>query len=219
MFSVALETPLADTTAQRAVRPDAALPLSAFSLIAGVVIADALEKAGLASGPIQLKWPNDLVVAGNKIGGILVEVRQSANIQRLVVGMGINLRAPDLGKGANVASPTLLAGGLLDDGAPDLPSHRIETLLAELARSLVIARATFSAQGFGAFRQQWLARDLYAGRQVSLTDADAELVRGIGAGVDATGSLLVDDGHGPRAFAIGDLSARPVADSGASRTP
>lgn len=219
MFSVALETPLASTAAERAAYPDATQPLSAFSLIAGVVIADALERAGLASSPIMLKWPNDLVVAGNKIGGILVEVRQSANIQRLVVGMGINLRVPDLGAMANGASLALPAGGLLDDGAPDLPSDRIETLLAQLARSLVIARATFSAQGFGAFRQQWLARDLYAGREVSLSDADAELVRGIGAGVDATGSLLVDDGHGPRAFAIGDLSARPVASSGASRTP
>jgi BirA family biotin operon repressor/biotin-[acetyl-CoA-carboxylase] ligase len=66
-------------------RPPADLPLPQLALVAGVAVADALERlTGLA---VQIKWPNDVMLRRQKVAGILAEARDDA----VVVGIGLNL--------------------------------------------------------------------------------------------------------------------------------
>src|SRR3954463_2455586 len=64
--------------------------LAALSLVAGVAVTRALRLAGVARA--ELKWPNDLLAGGAKLGGILVETRVSGREALAVFGIGINLR-------------------------------------------------------------------------------------------------------------------------------
>src|SRR3954470_9326451 len=72
--------------ARRIARP--ARELAALSLVAGVAAAGALRALG--AGEVRLKWPNDLVAAGAKLGGILVETRGSGPAPLAVIGIGLN---------------------------------------------------------------------------------------------------------------------------------
>ena len=100
-FSVALE---------RRVRPGQA-PLAGFSLAVGVALAEAL----VGDVPdLGLKWPNDLVRAGGKAGGILVETRREGGIERTVAGIGLNLLAPRIDADAAHPVDALVPTGLFE---------------------------------------------------------------------------------------------------------
>src|SRR5882672_5073771 len=69
--------------------------LAALPLVAGVAVARALHSLGVARA--ALKWPNDLVVDGAKLGGILVETRMQGGASLAVIGIGINFETePEL---------------------------------------------------------------------------------------------------------------------------
>ncbi len=200
-FSLAIET------AVRAA--DRSGSMAGFSLAVGVCLAQALERSAAAAGPIRLKWPNDLILGEGKVGGVLIEVREHAGIQRMVIGCGINLRAQPIGS-SDEAVEALPSAGLLAPDHPGLSSEQAGSLVMACAQGLVRAHHDFRLSGLQTFRQRWLARDFFADRPIVLTDARRQLASGRNAGIDADGALLVDDGRGVRAFAIGDVSARPM---------
>src|SRR5882672_1867897 len=84
---------IAFSVARRSVRP--ARELASLSLVAGVAAAKALRAFGVTQA--ALKWPNDLVVDGAKLGGILVETRRQGSASLAVIGIGINFETePEL---------------------------------------------------------------------------------------------------------------------------
>lgn len=179
--------------------------LEGLSLVVGVVIAEALAAAGLGDR-VTLKWPNDILIGGRKIGGVLIEL--SGNLEdacTAVVGIGVNGRLSEVSSAA-IDQPWTdfyqAAGQSMDRTA----------FAADLLQRLVVALSDFSATGFGAWRERWLAFDALAGQRVTLNTVASNTV-GIAEGVDHSGALLLRVNGELQPFHGGEASLRPVADS------
>lgn len=172
----------------------------ALAMAAAVAAARALATLGLRG--VGIKWPNDLLVAGRKLGGILVDLQgESAGQARAVVGIGINVRMP-AAAAAHIDQPWT-------DLATLMTERRVSrnALAAALIEELLQALRIFAARGFTAFTTEWRALDLAAGQSVELQQQHLS-IRGTARGVDADGALLLDTAAGTRRFVSGDLSLR-----------
>jgi len=162
--------------------------LAALSLVAGVAAASALRACGIARA--ALKWPNDLMVDGAKLGGILVETRSDRRATLAVIGIGINLRGAD----ALAARLRRRVTAVERYVAPDA-----DALLAAVAAALLEALAAFEARGFEALRGAWEALDAHAGQRVRLRLADGRSLSGVAAGLAEDGALRIRTRAGLRA--------------------
>ncbi|MDD2408396.1 MAG: biotin--[acetyl-CoA-carboxylase] ligase [Tepidiphilus sp.] len=177
--------------------------LEALPLAVGAALARGLQALGAAE--VGLKWPNDVLIAGAKVAGVLIEAqsRSTAPI-RVVVGVGLNLDLPPDFHPEGGLPATALARHL-----SPLPPR--DALLAALLERLDAVRAAYLAgHGFAPWQEQWNALDAYRGLPVAVRDGERELV-GIAAGVDETGRLLLDTAGGHIACCVGDVSLRPLA--------
>ena len=169
-------------------RPPRELP--GLSLVAGVAAARALRALGIERA--ALKWPNDLVVAGAKLGGILVETRGSF----VVIGIGINCRK-DAALERRVRRAVAFVG---------VERNR---LIAGVARELLAALALFEREGLEPLRKQWESMHAHDGERVRVRLADGRVVTGIARGLDADGGLRLVTRAGVLAVRSGHvLSAR-----------
>lgn len=171
--------------------------LAGLSLAVGVAAVDALAACGI--GEIALKWPNDLVARGAKLGGILVELGGDAlGPCHAVIGLGINLRL-----GAAAAA--------IDQAAIDLatlaPEPSRTRVVASLVDHLVAALDRFEAQGFAAFADAYARHDALHGREVDVVRG-AERRQGIARGIDARGALRVAFAGGEETVDAGEVSLR-----------
>lgn len=168
-----------------------------LSLASGLAVANAIEKVG--AGSPALKWPNDLLLDGRKVAGILIEL-QSGAPHVAVIGIGINLRLPAVLPDELRRQSAALAG------AVD-PNRLLAALLSELR----VALETFAAAGFAGLRAAWNARHAFENAPVQLLSDCAPPRAGICRGVAADGALLFEqDGHVERVLA-GELSLRRAA--------
>lgn len=173
-----------------------------LSLVAGLALARALEQLGVAG--VQLKWPNDVLVHGDKLAGILVELLPGrGRSPAAVIGIGINLQLPD---GATVPGQTAVTDLRHALDGP-LPSRA--ALLAAVLKELHALLGTYAAAGFGALRGAWQQRNAYAELPVTIS-GEAEPLAGICAGVDEDGALLLRTADGTRRVLAGDVSLRPA---------
>ncbi|GAA5218774.1 bifunctional biotin--[acetyl-CoA-carboxylase] ligase/biotin operon repressor BirA [Corallincola platygyrae] len=170
-----------------------------LSLVVGVVVAETLSNLGV--GDVQLKWPNDIYVAGKKLGGILVElVGQVGDACDLVVGVGLNVSMPED------------AAKQIDQPWTDLstviskPVDR-NVLAADLLVALEQALVEFDGRGFGQFHRRWQDFDLYMDKPVTLAMGDKRIT-GICRGVDSVGALLVEQNGRITPYMGGEISVR-----------
>ena len=176
--------------------------LSGLSLAVGVAVARGLESAGIAG--VQLKWPNDLLHAGRKLGGILIEVHaDSPGATATVIGIGINLRLPAVLRDAIAQAVTDVAS--ISRRVPRR-NEIIAATLAELAPALDL----FSAQGFAPLREEWTARHAHQGKAVALSSGDGNAIAGRAVGVADDGALLLETARGVERFVSGELSLRAI---------
>jgi len=177
--------------------------LSALSLAVGVVTAEAL--AELRVDGVRLKWPNDLVTADGKLGGILIEMRAEAGGPvHIVVGIGINVLLDETARAAVAAT-----GSAADDiRAHCTPVPDRNAIVAKLLARLVPVLADFPRQGLAPHLANWNARDALQGREVRIENA-GELTGGVARGIDAHGALLVETPSGLQRFISGEVSVRP----------
>nr|WP_255612637.1 biotin--[acetyl-CoA-carboxylase] ligase [Alcanivorax sp. 1008] len=175
--------------------------LEGLSLAVGVVVAQALQAAGLG-GAVSLKWPNDIWVAGRKIGGVLIEL--SGDLEEActaAIGIGINGR---LGTTSAAEIDQPWTDFYRETGRTmDRTELAIELLLG-LARMLKM----FPAQGFAGWRERWAEFDALAGRPVSVSTA-AGSIQGVAEGVDGSGALRLRVDGELRIFHGGEASLRP----------
>jgi len=158
---------------------------SLVTLAASVAVARAVESAGVDA---TIKWPNDVLVDGDKVCGILVEMEADAeSIAHAVVGIGLNAKAaPDVPD----ASPTSLA------------EHVGEVDRAALTADL-LAELEDSYESGGAVLDEWRERSSTIGKRVRV-ETPNETLEGVAERVDETGALVVSTDDGERTVTAGD---------------
>lgn len=173
-------------------RPDCAAPRAAeLGFVAALAVGD-IVPAGRA---VRLKWPNDVLVDGGKVAGILLEsaIAQDGRVEHVVAGIGINVAfAPQL---PEMRYPGAALGGT------------VEAALEGLTHALAKRLAEWRHDGFEVVRSTWLAKAGPLGADVDVRLGE-ELVRGRFAGVDREGALLLDTPAGPRRIVSGELLGR-----------
>ena len=180
------------------------LPLSTLPLVVAVCTAQALSRAGMQGHGV--KWPNDILVSGAKLAGILVEMQSSGiGASTAVIGIGLNVCMP-VPEGKDPKQ-------LIDRPWTDLQSHLPEgslpggrnQLAVHLLDQLLSAMGRFEQTGFDTFAAAWEQFDLLNGNPVTL-DLDDRPVTGIAQGINNDGELKVamEDGS-IRSFHSGEV--------------
>jgi BirA family transcriptional regulator, biotin operon repressor / biotin---[acetyl-CoA-carboxylase] ligase len=179
-----------------------------LSLAAGLALARALEQFGVEG--VQLKWPNDVLVHGDKLAGILVELLpMRGRPPAAVIGIGLNLRLPADAAIPDQAGVADLAGALGGALAGEPPSR--PALLAAILGEFHRLFETYAAAGFPALRGAWEQRNAFADLPVAIRGESATLY-GTCAGVDDDGALLLRTVDGVQRVLAGDVSLRPLMD-------
>ena len=176
--------------------------LAGLSLAVGVAAARALRALG--AGEVALKWPNDLLARGAKLGGVLIETRIQGGEISAVIGIGINCR-PVHALGAQLRRGVIALDELLRP-APDR-----NTVIGAVAREVLAALEAYERSGLPAFSEDWRALHAHEGRRLRVRLADGRTVSGIAAGIAPTGALRLRTRAGTREVANGRIiSASPA---------
>lgn len=193
--------------------------LSGLSLAVGVATVQALETLGYKG--IKLKWPNDLLWRGRKLGGILLEMSgDAAGPCDIVIGIGINLTMSQLNlsqdeeqESANTNNHSAIDQAWVDllevgrsDGADGVVVDK-NAVVSAMLNQLLPMLANFEQQGFAGSLNQWLQRDAFLNQDVVLHLGDKQIT-GQYIGVEQDGSLLIDTPDGRRSFNGGEVSLR-----------
>lgn len=172
-----------------------------LTLLTGVAIVEAVRS--VVGCPAALKWPNDVLINGKKLCGILAEVRmqkKSLQPEYVVIGFGINVN--------------LKKENFPEECQESATSLFIETgknvsrivLLKEILKSLEKNYQQFKAHGHDYLRAAWLANNCTIGHQVEIKTGWGETIVGVAKDLSATGGLLVESQSGLHEYLAGDVS-------------
>jgi BirA family biotin operon repressor/biotin-[acetyl-CoA-carboxylase] ligase len=159
-----------------------------ITLLAGVAVAEAIS--AVCPGRVRIKWPNDLLIGGRKVCGILAESRTAAGrIDLVIVGVGLNVNME-----RTDFDPTHreTATSLREETGRE---HSREDLLLLLCERFEPWYEIFLRDGFAPVRDGWLARTEMAGKRLRVLFLD-EVLEGVFAGIDRDGALLIADEQG-----------------------
>ena len=190
--------------------------LVGLPLVVGVALAEVLRRRGADVG---LKWPNDVLLDGQKLAGVLIEttavtgragkagvVGGGGDGTWAVIGIGLNLVASaDIEQQASGLARALPIARL--------PATDRNQLLAEVLDALADCLPRFDVTGFAPWARRWNALHAFAGREVWILDGTRELHAGRASGVDDSGRLLLETSAGTVAVMAGDVSLRPVTEA------
>lgn len=174
--------------------------LSGLSLATGIAVARTLRAHGVAE--VRLKWPNDVLWRGRKLGGILLELGGAMDAYPVVAGIGLNIALPRQA-GMEIDQPWVDLREILE---PARISRNV--LAAALLSELVATFVRFEQKGFADLVVEWARFDAAVGQQVRL-QWPGTTVTGIARGVDATGALLLENAEGQiKSYVGGEISLR-----------
>ncbi len=156
--------------------------ITGLGLAVGLVVAEYLNLQYEAG--VTIKWPNDLLVGGGKLAGILVDVAgESTGTCNVVVGLGLNVHQPDWSDESGYQWRDLNGLGVQPD-RNDLAADLVSVISAMLSE--------FSNSGFLPLTTRWNALSSYANRRIKVGADEASSIIGYMSGVDETGALLVE---------------------------
>lgn len=178
--------------------PGPVAALAGLSLAIGVAATRALR--GLGFHAVGLKWPNDLLAGGRKLGGILVELQPLADgRQHVVAGLGVNVALP---ADTAIDQPWCDLAGLR--GAPVC----VDGVRIALLDALVPLLADYERLGLAPWLAEWARYDTLAGRPVRLASGETR-IDGIAEGIDESGALRLRTAEGElRLCHAGEASLR-----------
>jgi BirA family biotin operon repressor/biotin-[acetyl-CoA-carboxylase] ligase len=166
--------------------------LGVFSFIASLALADAVKDAGAVPA---IKWPNDVLVDGRKVGGTLVECGlRGGAIDYVIIGVGVNLNVERAVLHAALGRAGLFATSLAAELGHDVDRN---AFAAAWLNALDRWARTWAESGPAAVLAAWRSLDIVAGRRVEVR-ANGEGYEGRAIGVDAAGNMMVDDTLGTR---------------------
>lgn len=159
-------------------------PRIAIEQLAGLSLAVgcSIRRALLAWSPeVRLKWPNDLLDSKRrKLAGILIESSSRSREAVVLIGIGVNL--------GEVSEELPNAVGLMDLGAPSLA---VPVVAGKFFAAIAADLERFAADGFGGFREEWLAAAEGLGKTIAVDTGNA-VVRGKFLDIDCDGALIME---------------------------
>lgn len=175
-------------------------PLRTTGLLA-VSLVESLQTRGLNP---QIKWPNDVLLDGRKVAGILVESAWTGeSLVALILGMGVNVLKDSVPPAEELLFPAIS----LED-ALNRPVDR-ENLLHDICLNLITWRSKLSMDEF---IKTWERHLAFQGQQVQVWEGDAESRRGELLGIESDGSLRLRDENGKSVTVhFGEVHLRPLA--------
>ncbi len=173
--------------------------LSGLSLAVGVAIIRVLRAAHIEAA--ELKWPNDVVCAAGKLGGVLLEAQgDMMGPCAVVIGIGLNCSLP-----LPLAQRIDQAASALNHLTATQPSRN--QLLAMLLRELASVLEEFAAHGLHNLRAEWQDYHAYQNQLVSLSLPDGSVVSGSACGINERGELALQIGAQVKHFNSGEVGA------------
>ena len=167
--------------------------LEGLSLAVGVVIVRALSSFDLSD--VSLKWPNDILMDGEKLGGVLIEVvGDHAGPCRAVIGVGINVNMP--AQDIEIDQPWV-----------DLKGVSRNHLAAALIHELIEMLTLFESDGLKEYMKEWQQLDAFKGKMVSVISGQ-KMVSGLCCGIADNGALVIDVDGVKQNMHGGELSLR-----------
>ncbi len=172
--------------------------LSGLSLALGVAIAQCLASLGV--GGVGLKWPNDLLAAGRKLGGLLIQIGgEIGGSGYLVAGLGLNVRMP-------AAATTAIDQPWIDLDSLGVRISRTQLAIA-LSQAMMECLHRLEQEGAEAYLREWPTLDVYRGQRVYIKQGE-RCLSGINRGIDASGALLLETEANLQCFHAGEVSLR-----------
>ena len=165
--------------------------LPALSLVVALCLVESLRDLNVESRRLKIKWPNDVLLDGKKLAGILIEASLQHEQVSAVIGMGMNIkRAPQ----DDLRYPAVcLADAGIDCAA--------EVLLSVWAQRLQNMLASFAATGFGSFYDAFMRYDAVVGMPLQIDDEPLTV-----SGIDKTGALEVIQQGQVKRYVSGEVS-------------
>lgn len=165
-------------------------------LLAGVTAAEAIEEhTGIEA---ELKWPNDILVRGKKIGGVIAESGWSGGkLKFTLLGIGVNINNTLF---EDLPGATTLAREI---GAELGIEPLLQTLIGRLGYHLQQLEVDPSMM-----LESWRRKAQTLGRQVEVADASGEIVKGLAVDIDSEGALILETEGGRRKILSGSLGGR-----------
>ncbi|NND65391.1 MAG: biotin--[acetyl-CoA-carboxylase] ligase [Gammaproteobacteria bacterium] len=183
-------------------------PMGGLGLALGVAVHQALTSLGIAG--IKLKWPNDLMVGYQKLGGLLIEASQLSNDSSyVVIGIGINVDLPmDLKLQMQALTPSPIT---LADIDQDFINQRNQ-MVALLIENCLQACEQFAEQGLLPSKAYWQRFD-YLGNHELQVEIGNQVIVGRSCGVADDGQLVIENTDGlQHNLAAGDVTVRRTFD-------
>lgn len=196
----AWRAPEGNFSATLVMRPEGGLPQAAlYSFVAALALEAALSHVAGPHARFAIKWPNDVLLDGGKIAGILLETLGQGAQLKLAIGIGVNLAQtpapetlePEAMQPVNLAQQT---------GMQVTP----EDFLPILAQAFDHYDQQFRDYGFDAIRNAWLARAARLGEQITAR-VGSQTHHGIFETIDHSGALILREQQGTRAIAAADI--------------
>jgi BirA family biotin operon repressor/biotin-[acetyl-CoA-carboxylase] ligase len=180
--------------------PDEQQYLTRIVGLAALSVAQSLQKRGISP---QIKWPNDILLKGQKVAGILVEsVWSGDQVDCVVIGIGINVR-----KEAVPEAETLQFPATSLEEAVGQPVERLD-VLHDTLEALITLRPQLGTDEFIRTWEEFLA---FRGEPVQIDAGSEAPVTGKLLGLETDGSLrLMDQDGKPRTVQFGDVRLRPL---------
>lgn len=174
--------------------------LSGLSLAVGVAVMRALNELGVQGA--GLKWPNDVLLNGGKLAGILLEAQgDMLGPSAVVIGIGLNLAVPETLR-ERIDQP------VSDLASLGMPMPERNLVLAVLLRNLASVLHVFAEQGFASLHAEWESNHLFQQRPAKLLLPDGSHAAGMVLGATDDGALRLATEQGEQIFNAGEVSLR-----------
>ena len=173
--------------------------LSGLSLAAAIAIVRVVRELGVSQAGV--KWPNDILVDGKKLAGILLEIQGESNgPTSVIVGVGLNVRLPDM-IAQTIGQPYTSLEKLTQK-----PVQR-NKLAARLIEELLQIYHIFNKYGFSAFVDEWRSLDVFRDKPINLK-LPTGVLNGTCRGVDIAGAIRLEHNGQVTSFPSGEVSLR-----------
>lgn len=168
-----------------------------LALLGGIAVVQSLCNLLPKQYEPSLKWPNDVIVHGKKIAGVLSELVTERRVCIVGMGININLTERDLGAFSKNAFPGT-SMRLLDPGI-----YEIEEFFQVLMRKLEGLYELYQNEGFEPIRFLWEQNCSHIGHRIRFAQSETDIIEGVFEGIDSNGALMISTSGGPKALVSG----------------